>query len=144
MNKKIIYLDMDGTIADLYADKNWLEKLQNQDKNIYKDADVIITEQELLKLYPLENYDIRILTMLAGYSTKEYQENVTNQKIEWLEKHYPTIAKNEKNQFVEYGECKAKYAEPNTMILDDNEIIRKNWEEKVGYAPLPQWLGGAN
>lgn len=144
MNKKIIYLDMDGTIADLYADKNWLEKLKNQDENIYKNADVIITEQELLKLYPLENYDIRILTMLAGYSTKEYQQNVINQKIEWLEKHYPTIAKNEKNQFVEYGDCKAKYAEPNTMILDDNEIIRKNWRKKIGYAPLPKWLGGAN
>lgn len=140
VKKHVLYLDMDGTIADLYSQENWLDKLKNEDKEIYYKAEVIISEQDLLKIYPLEDYDIRILTMLAGYSTKEYQKNVINQKQKWLEKYYPKIAKNINNQFVEYGNCKAKYAEKYSIILDDNETIRKNWQKKIGLAPIPEWL----
>ena len=33
-----IYLDMDGTIADLYGDPNWLAKLEASDASVYANA----------------------------------------------------------------------------------------------------------
>ena len=34
--KKEIWLDMDGTIADLYGVENWLEYIKAEDENLIK------------------------------------------------------------------------------------------------------------
>ena len=38
MKRKIVYLDMDGTIADLYGINNWLERLRDEDSTIFTEC----------------------------------------------------------------------------------------------------------
>lgn len=41
---KMICFDMDGTIADLYAVPNWLDKLRAEDASPYADAPAVLID----------------------------------------------------------------------------------------------------
>ena len=58
MTKKTVYLDMDGTIANLYGIENWLPRLKASDETIFLECEPMITEEELLNHFPKENYEI--------------------------------------------------------------------------------------
>ena len=58
MKRKIVYLDMDGTIADLYGINNWLERLRDEDSTIFTECETLITEKALFDLYPVEKYEM--------------------------------------------------------------------------------------
>jgi hypothetical protein len=47
--KKEIWLDMDGTIADLYGVDNWLEYLKAEDEKPYKIAKPLVNMKNLAK-----------------------------------------------------------------------------------------------
>ena len=49
MTKKTVYLDMDGTIANLYGIENWLPRLKASDETIFLECEPMITEEELMK-----------------------------------------------------------------------------------------------
>ena len=61
--KTVVYLDMDGTIANLYGIENWLGRLRNEDSTIFTECETLISETALFELYPVEKYEIRILSM---------------------------------------------------------------------------------
>ena len=54
--KTVVYLDMDGTIANLYGIENWLGRLRNEDSTIFTECETLITEKALFDLYPVEKY----------------------------------------------------------------------------------------
>ena len=56
--KKRVYLDMDGTIANLYESANWLQRLRNEDKTIFLECAPMTTEQDLFKIFPQEQFEI--------------------------------------------------------------------------------------
>ena len=70
--KTVVYLDMDGTIANLYGIENWLGRLRNEDDTIFTECETLITEKALFDLYPVEKYEIRILSMTPKKATKRY------------------------------------------------------------------------
>jgi len=89
-----IYFDMDGTIADLYADPNWLDKLRAYDPAPYRDAAPLVRLSQLArKLNKLQRagYTIGIISWLSKTSTPEYDSAVTAAKLEWLHKHLPSV-----------------------------------------------------
>ena len=134
MKNKIVYLDMDGTIADLYNTPNWLERLINEDENIFTECEPLITMEELETYFPTEKYDIRICSMTPKNATREYCENVENQKNEWLDKFFPNIVK---RYYLPYGSNKNYKNSKNCILVDDNETIRNNYK---GLALFPMWL----
>lgn len=134
MTKKIVYLDMDGTIADLYNTPNWLERLIAEDETIFEECEPLITESELLNYFPVEKFEIRICSMTPKNATKKYCENVENQKNNWLDKFFPNI---EKRYYLPYGNNKNYKNSKNCILVDDNEIIRNNYR---GLALYPMWL----
>lgn len=87
---KMICFDMDGTIADLYAVPNWLDKLRAEDASPYAEAapmwDMKALREVLLKLID-KGYEIRIISWLSKDSTEEYKTAVRKAKREWLEKY---------------------------------------------------------
>ena len=92
---KMICFDMDGTIADLYAVPNWLDKLRAEDASPYAEAapmwDMKALREVLLKLID-KGYEIRIISWLSKDSTEEYKTAVRKAKREWLEKYnFPPI-----------------------------------------------------
>ena len=73
--KKIICFDMDGTIADLYAVPNWLEKLRADDPSPYEDAAPMWDMErlrEILLALSAEGWEIRVISWLSKDSSEEY------------------------------------------------------------------------
>ena len=86
MKKQTVYLDMDGTVADLYNSNDWLKRLINEDTEIFKECKPLVTQEKLFEKYPQDKYDIKVLSMTPKGASKEYCENVIKQKNEWLDK----------------------------------------------------------
>ncbi len=122
-----IYLDMDGTIADLYGEKNWLEDIINRNTRPYENAKKLI-EEKVLENYVNLGFNLGIISWLAKDGTKEYNKAVRKAKKEWLKKNYPNIKFTEIH-IVKYGTDKSKTAkEKNGILIDDEERNRKNWK----------------
>lgn len=127
---KVIVFDMDGTIADLYGVKSWLDMLRAENPKPYEIAEPIYNMNELVEiLNELKKigYIIAVTTWLAMGSTKEYDKQVRLAKLAWLEKYgfpYDEI------HLVKYGTTKANCTRKLggfQILIDDNEKIRQGW-----------------
>ena len=125
-----INFDMDGTIADLYANPNWLPLLRDYDPSPYKTAKPLLRLCDLArKLNTLQRngYRLAVISWLSKESTAEYDEAVTNAKLEWLAKHLPSVNWDEIT-IVPYGTPKENYCHnPLDILFDDEERNRNNW-----------------
>lgn len=132
---KKVYLDMDGTIADLYGQKNWLERLKSEDTTIFLECQPLISEKQLLELFPSDKYEISILSMTPNKCSKEYHNQVIQQKNEWLDKYFPSITK---RIYKKYGNNKNLKNSINAILVDDNETIRNNFKG-ISLNPITLW-----
>ena len=126
-----INFDMDGTIADLYGVENWLPMLVAHDETPYAIAKPLIrlcTLARMLNKLQRNGYKIAVVSWLAKGSNANYDERVTNAKLEWLAKHLPSVHWDNIN-IVEYGTPKEKFCEtPFDILFDDEEKNRENWD----------------
>lgn len=124
-----IYLDMDGTIADLYGRPTWLEELVNEDTTPYEVAERLVDESVLENLVN-RGYELGIISWTSKNGSREYNRRVRTAKVEWLRRNYPNI------HFVEihvvrYGTPKYRVANTENGILVDDETPNRNawrWE----------------
>lgn len=89
-----INFDMDGTIADLYGIKNWLDYLLNENVYPYANAKPLVNMSKLAKALnkaKRNGYEIAIISWGCKNSTAEYLEAVKQAKIKWLKKHLPSV-----------------------------------------------------
>jgi hypothetical protein len=129
----IICFDMDGTIADLFAVDNWLEKLRSEDPTPYEEAAPMWNMEELAEVLEglrMAEIEIRIVSWLSKDSTEEYKTAVREAKRNWLETygfpydHFHGVA---------YGATKAdsirRYLDENeeAILIDDNAKVRDGW-----------------
>lgn len=133
--KKTVYLDMDGTIANLYGIENWLPRLRAEDKTIFLECEPMISEKELLNKFPTENFEMKILSMTPLNATENYCLNVINQKNEWLNKYFPSITK---RIYKPYGHNKNLKNSENAILIDDSEPIRNSWRG-TAINPIELW-----
>ena len=87
---KMICFDMDGTIADLYGVKGWLNALHNEDATPYAVAKPMWDMEklrEVLLALANEGWEIRVITWLSKDSTEEYKDKVRAAKLEWLKRY---------------------------------------------------------
>lgn len=133
MNINEICFDMDGTIADLYAVKDWLPKLRAFDPSPYADASPMWNMDELaevLNALRANGVVITVITWLSKESTPEYNAMVREAKREWLDRYnFPY----DHFHGVKYGATKAdsvrRYLgeDASAMLIDDNAKVRKGW-----------------
>ena len=124
--------DMDGTIADLYAVEDWLDKLRNEDASPYLEARPMWNMRELntaLMQLIKQGHEVRIISWLSMDSTPEYKRAVREAKAAWLKRYdFPA----DKYHFVAYGATKADsvrkaaYGMP-AILIDDNAKVRNGW-----------------
>ena len=135
--KKIVWFDMDGTIANLYAVENWLPKLRDYDASPYAEAEVMHNMSQLARLLNSVQklgYKLGIISWLSKYPTAEYDQAVTKAKLTWLNVHLKSVHFDEIH-IVSYGTPKSNFMETEEDILfDDEELNRKNWEGEA-YEP---------
>ena len=135
--KKMVWFDMDGTIANLYAVENWLPKLRDCDASPYAEAEVMLnmnTLARLLNKLQKQGYGIGIISWLSKFPTPEYDKAVTEAKLKWLKVHLKSVHFDEIN-IVSYGTPKYEFMYTNNDILFDDE--EKNRNEWYGYAYEP-------
>lgn len=142
MKIKMLCFDMDGTIADFYGVKGWLEMGNNADTTPYEIAKPLwdmIKLTALLQKARKQGIEIRIITWLWAGGSAEFNERTRKAKKEWLAKYnFPF----DNFHGVKYGATKAdsirKYlAEGETAIIfDDSEKVRRGWN--MGEAVNPQ------
>ena len=136
MKKTRVYLDMDGTIADLYNQKNWLEDLIAEKVEPFANAKPMTTEEILYEVFPKDKYEIKILSMTPKNAKKEYCKRVEKAKDEWLNKYFPTLTK---RIYLPYGNNKNLKNSAKAILVDDSEPIRNTYR---GLALNPAELWG--
>ena len=125
--KKAIWFDMDGTIADLYGEKNWLANLQAEREAPYANAKPLLNMQALARVLnrlAKQGYTVNVVSWLSKGGTKEYGERVAKAKREWLAKHLASV-KFDKIDIIEHGTPKEHGR--NGILFDDEENNRKHW-----------------
>ena len=142
MEKKI-WLDMDGTLANLYAVENWLDCLLMFDPTPYKQAEPMLNMSVLARLLHKAQrmgYEIGIISWLSKESCINYDRLVTQAKIEWLQIHLPSVEFNE-IKIVAYGTPKHELC--SGYLFDDEEYNRECWGQGA-YEPreLLEFLRG--
>lgn len=129
-----ICFDMDGTIADLYGVKNWLEMVINHDETPYKNATVLVNMNVLARMLnklQKKGYQIGIISWLAKNSNDDYDTKVTKAKREWLTKHLHSV-QFDFIEIVKHGTPKSFVAKTKNDILFDDEIgNRTEWTGKA-------------
>lgn len=127
---KAIYFDMDGTIANLYGVNNWLDMLIASDSTPYKIAKPMINMNSLariLKNLQKKGYTIGIISWLSKNSTENYDKDVTNAKIKWLNSHLKSV-KFDEIHIIAYGTPKQNVVKnPKGILFDDEKNNRDNW-----------------
>jgi len=129
---KEIWFDMDGTIANLYGEKNWLNDIHNEKPDCYKNAKPLLQLNLLARLLnnlQREGYLIGIITWLPRGATTEYNETVAKAKREWLQKHLKSV-RFDRVDITEYGTPKH---ENRTGILFDDELQNRETWKGVAY-----------
>lgn len=134
---KAIYFDMDGTLADLYGQEKWLERLRSCDPTPYTEAEPMVDMvalKSLLSTLKKQGYIVGIISWLAKETTPEYAKATREAKRSWLDKHFGKKFFDEVH-LVGYGTPKHRVAKVRKGILvDDNREVCTKWENYGGRA----------
>jgi 5'(3')-deoxyribonucleotidase len=127
---KKIFFDMDGTIADLYNEENWLPRLLSESKGLFRNLKPMHDKDKLTKIFNdlVElGFEIEVITWTPKDVSQDYIAIVEKEKKEWIQEHFPII----KNvHCLNYGvpKQKAKYKKAKLEILvDDNLEVVEMW-----------------
>ena len=125
---KAIYFDMDGTLADLFAVKNFRAKLETGDMSPFSEAHPLFNADEMeaqIARLKSEGYTIGIITYIADGSA-EYRKASREAKKEWLEKYFPYA---DEIHMIKRTTPKWKVAKIKEAILvDDSKANREEWK----------------
>ena len=134
---RTIWFDMDGTIANLYAVDNWLDKLHNYDPSPYMEAEVMLNMSQLARLLnrlQAQGYKLGIISWLSKCPTAEYDKEVGAAKVWWLEKHLPSVSWDE-IKIVRHGTPKVWFMDTDFDILFDDEKLNRDMWKGFAYEP---------
>ena len=129
MNKTLVF-DMDGTIANFYGVVGWLDYLKESNPTPYIVAEPLYNMEELrtvLEMLKIFGWKIVITSWLAKGSSKEFDNEVRQAKLEWLDTfNFPY----DEIHLVKYGTTKANCTRKLgglQILVDDNEKVRNGW-----------------
>lgn len=132
--KQVVYLDMDGTIADLYGQADWLKGLREEKKGLFIGCKPLTTERVIRAYFPTDKYDVRICSMTPMDASDEYCKAVIAEKNAWLDEYFPSI---KHRVFKKYGHNKNLRNCEHHILVDDSDKVRETFK---GLALYPMWL----
>lgn len=122
-----IWFDMDGTIADLYGNENWLAQLLAEDTTPYATAKPLVRMQSLARVLnrlQRAGYKIGIVSWLCKDGSVQYNEAVTIAKKQWLAQHLASV-RFDYIDIIEYGTPKQNGRDG--ILFDDEAPNRIAW-----------------
>lgn len=151
----VLILDMDNTLADLFAVNNFLDILcygtVEQNRQLFLNLEPLISENDL-KVF-CQKYDhVVVMSMVPTKQTELHDKAVMEAKIEWLHKNFPFIRNiiitkriDNKNlldsSVILYDTRKNSELDfwipgPEDTLCDDSDTLRDTF---VGKSIKPQW-----
>ena len=133
--EKMVWFDMDGTIADLYGVDGWLEALHAEDTLPYEQAGTLVNMAQLAKLlHKLQavGYGIGIISWTSKCGSDLYNGQVALTKMCWLHKHLPSVSWDE-IRIVAYGTPKQTFKHYDDDILFDEEVNNRDAWQGLAY-----------
>ena len=130
---RTIWLDMDGTIANLYGVEGWLPSLIAHDPTPYVEAKPLVNMSALARLLhkaQRHGFQVGIVSALAKNSTQEYDEKVISAKKRWLKNHLASVRFDEV-RFVPYTFTKNNINNGNDILFDDEARHLEAWTGKA-------------
>ena len=126
----VVWFDMDGTLADLYGVRNWLDDLKAEEVRPYTEAKGLDLARVAKAIRKAQRKGIKvgIVTWLAKNGTPAYGERVAEAKANWLAKHLPAV-KWDYVDILPYGSPKNEGRAG--ILFDDEEANRKAWGENA-------------
>lgn len=140
-----IFLDMDGSIADLYGVEGWLEALRSENPMPYAEAQPLCDMAALrrvLEELKAQNYIIGIISWSSKTGSKEFHRAIRAAKVEWL-RRYNLLDLFSHIHIQKYGTPKSAIAQrhttlsSSTILVDDEARNRVEWWEHEGTAIDP-------
>ena len=142
----MIYLDMDGVIADFVKRYKELYRMEPRDAEKKKEFnkffdEFIATKQfETLDLMPGAMDGLTFLRkhltvptqILSSTANEARYDEISKQKLIWLNTHNVTFSTN----FVPGKRHKKEFAAPDKIIIDDTESVINDWNEAGGIGIL--------
>jgi hypothetical protein len=142
----MIYLDMDGVIADFTKRYKELYRMEPREaeksKQFDKFFDEFIATGQFAKLDLMPDAmdgltflrkHLTIPTQILSSTANEARyEDISNQKLIWLQIHGITFSAN----FVPGKRYKYKFAGPDKIIIDDTESVINDWKAAGGIGIL--------
>lgn len=129
--EKAIWFDMDGTIANLYGEENWLADIIAERTTPYANAKPLVNMNSLARLLnrlTKNGYTVNIISWTAKNGTEKYNTEVAEVKKAWLKKHLASV--NFTNiDIVPYGTCKGENR--NGILFDDEMKNRIEWKNGI-------------
>lgn len=132
-----IYLDLDGTVADLYSVEGWLADLEAKRTRPYDEAKPMHNMSQLaraLNKAQKNGIQICVISWLSKTATEDYNKAVTKAKHKWLKKHLKSVHFDE-IIIVPYGTPKSSVADGFGILFDDEERNRNEWSKGRAYPP---------
>lgn len=132
-NNATIYLDLDGTIADLYGFNDWLTYLQNEQITPYIEAGLLVDGERFrnfLAAGKTAGVLFGVISWGAKNASKDYQKAIKRAKIDWLKKNN-LFEYFDELHITKYGTPKNRAAKNRTGVLIDDELQRWNVEKLV-------------
>lgn len=151
----VLILDMDNTLADLFAVDNFLDILfygtVEQNRQLFLNLEPLISENDLKAF--CQNYNhVVVMSMVPTKQTELHDKAVMEAKIEWLHKNFPFIRNiiitkriDNKNlldsSVILYDTRKNSELDfwipgPEDTLCDDSDTLRDTF---VGKSIKPQW-----
>jgi 5'(3')-deoxyribonucleotidase len=142
--KRILYLDMDGVLADfegttqalLGSEYNWKEEVDKphwgmvqEIQNLYAILKPLPDAHELWDWVHTRFDDVRILTAIPK---RAHFPEAVNDKRNWIHKHFGPA----KVCFGPYAYDKQFHCTDGDILIDDAEINIKQWNSRGGYGIL--------
>lgn len=145
MSISMIYVDMDGVLADFekgYKQKFSISPEQTRDNKSFKVYfDKFIADEEFLKLDLMPDAQLLLGYLASLYAPKEILSSTASEKTHdailpqkeaWLKKH----GINYKANFVPGKKHKYKFATPTSIIIDDTKSVIDDWNKAGGIGIL--------
>lgn len=132
-----IYLDLDGTVANLYAVEGWLNDLEHYRTRPYDEAKPMHNMSALaraLNKAQKSGIKVGVISWLSKTATEDYNKAVTKAKRKWLKKHLKSVQFDEIH-IVTYGTPKSTVASDFGILFDDEERNRKEWSKGNAFPP---------
>lgn len=128
--KRVLALDMDGTICDTYSVPDWLPLLRAEDPTPYIAAspmwDMVALRKVLISLQET-GWEIVIITWLSKDSSEAYKDATRQAKRDWLARYGVPY---DHFHGVQYGTTKADTVRRSAyyaVLVDDSKAIRDGW-----------------